>query len=172
MTVVSNVGPSEVLDTPMTATDCEAVLRRVCFGHLAFIRDGHADVRPIRYAYREDWVYFRADLSLRHVIARSPWLVLSVTELEDATHVSSVIVRGGCYETKNTGSVIGDAAAFQGIIALRDRVPSDRERAPRVRRSSIVFRLHVDELRGVRAFVPCPAAEPVLEALPEPTPGD
>ena len=156
MTAVSNVGPSEFLDTRMTATDCEAVLRRVCFGHLAFVRDGHADVRPIRYAYREDWVYFRADLSLRQIIARAPWLVLSVTELEDAMHVSSVIVRGGCYETEKTGSVLGDAAALQGIMELRDRVPANRERAPRVRRSSIVFRLHVDELRGVRAFVPCP----------------
>ncbi len=164
MTVVSNVGPSEFVDTRLTATDCEAVLRRVCFGHLAFVREGQADVRPIRYAYREDWVYFRADLSLRRVIARTPWLVLSVTELEDATHVASVIVRGGCYVTKNTGSVLGDAVAFQGIIELRDRVPSDRERAPRVRRSSTVFRLHVDELRGVRAFVPCPAGEPTYDA--------
>jgi nitroimidazol reductase NimA-like FMN-containing flavoprotein (pyridoxamine 5'-phosphate oxidase superfamily) len=157
MTAVSNVGPSEFLDTRMTATDCKAVLRRVCFGHLAFTQERHADVRPIRYTYRDDWVYFRADLSLRRVIARAPWLVLSVTEVEDETHVSSVIVRGGCYETKNTGSVVGDAAALQGIMELRDRAPVNRELAPRVRRSSIVFRLHVDELRGVRAFVPCPA---------------
>lgn len=164
MTAVPNVGPSNFLDTRMTLTDCQSVLRRVCFGHLAFARERHADVRPIRYAYREDWVYFRADLGLRRVIARAPWLVLSVTELQGPTHVSSVIVRGGCYETRHTGSALGDAAAWQGIMELRDRVGVRRALAPRVRRSSVVFRLHVDDVRGVRAFVPCPAGEPTHDA--------
>jgi nitroimidazol reductase NimA-like FMN-containing flavoprotein (pyridoxamine 5'-phosphate oxidase superfamily) len=164
MTAVPNVGPSEFLDTPMKTADCEAVLRRACFGHLAFAWERNADVRPIRYAYREDWVYFRADLSLRKIIAASPWLVLSVTEFQDRTRVSSVIVRGGCYETESTGTTFGDAAALQGIMELRDRAPVNPERAPRVRRTSTVFRLHVDELRGVTAFVPCPAGERLDDA--------
>ena len=42
-------------------------------------------------------------------------------------------------------------------MELRDRPAVGRERAPRVRRSSTVYRLHVDELRGITAFVPCPA---------------
>lgn len=159
MTAVSNVGPSAFLDRQMARADCEALLGRVCFGHLALARDGHADVRPIRYAYRDGWVYFRADLSLRKVIARNPWLVLSVTELEDPTCVSSVVVRGGCYETERTGTTLGDAAALAGIMELRDRAAASREPGPRVRRSSTVFRLHVDELRGVTALVPCPAGE-------------
>ena len=157
MTAPANVGPSDFLDTRMTAADCEAVLRRACFGHLAFAWERHADVRPIRYAYRDGWVYFRADRSLRKVIAASPWLVLSVTELQARTRVSSVIVRGGCYETEATGTLLGDAAALQGIMELRDRATVNPQRAPRARRSSTVFRLHVEELRGVTAFVPCPA---------------
>ena len=157
MTVSPNVGPSEFVDVPMKTADCEALLRRACFGHLAFASERHADVRPIRYVYREDWVYFRADPSLRKVIAASPWLVLSVTELQNPTHISSVIVRGGCYEAEATGSALGDAAALQGIMELRDSAPANLGRAPRVRRSSTVYRLHVDELRGVTAFVPCPA---------------
>ncbi|HXT17467.1 MAG TPA: pyridoxamine 5'-phosphate oxidase family protein [Gemmatimonadaceae bacterium] len=157
MTAAPNVGPSQFLDTPMTTAECEALLRRACFGHLAFSTGRHADVRPIRYAYREDWVYFRADVGLRKIIAASPWLLLSATELQDPTRVSSVIVRGGCYEAESTGSTLGDAVALQGIMELRDRASVNPRRAPRVRRSSTVFRLHVDELRGVTAFVPCPA---------------
>jgi nitroimidazol reductase NimA-like FMN-containing flavoprotein (pyridoxamine 5'-phosphate oxidase superfamily) len=157
MTVAPNVGPSEFLDTPMKTADCRAVLRRGCFGHLAFAWERHVEARPIRYAYREDWVYFRADLSLRKVIAASPWLLLSVTEQQSPTRVSSVIVRGGCYETEATGTTLGNAAALQGIMELRDRASAKPRRAPRVRRSSTVYRLHVDEVRGVTAFVPCPA---------------
>jgi len=157
MTEGPNVGPSEFLDTPMTEADCEAVLRRTCFGHLAFAWERHVDVRPIRFVYREGWVYFRADLSLRKVIAASPWLVLSVTSLQNPTRILSVIVRGGCYETKATGTALGDAAALQGIMELRDLAPANPRRVSRVRRSSTVYRLHVDELRGLTAFVPCPA---------------
>jgi len=107
--------------------------------------------------YREDWIYFRADVGLRRIIAATPWLVLSVTELQDPTRVSSVIVRGGCHEAEGTGSMLGDAAVLQGIMELRDRASVRPQRVPPVRRSSTVFCLHVDELRGVTAFVPCPA---------------
>lgn len=159
MRVNSNVGPLMSVDTQITRAECEVALRRVCFGHLAFVRAGHADVLPIRYAYLEGWVYFRADLNLRRIIAQSPWLALSVTELDSGNRVSSIIVRGGCYETEGTGTGAGDAAALRGIMELRDPTTTGRERKPRVRRSSIVFRLHVDELRGVSVSVPCPAGD-------------
>ena len=164
MTAAPNVGPSGILDTPMTRADCEAVLHRACFGHLAFAWERHADVRPIRYAYRNGWVYFRADRGLRTAIAASPWLVLSVTELQDPNRVSSVIARGGCHAAEKTGSGLGDAAALHGIMELRDRAPASPRRAPRVQRSSRVFRLHVDEVRGVTAFVPCSAGDRACDA--------
>jgi nitroimidazol reductase NimA-like FMN-containing flavoprotein (pyridoxamine 5'-phosphate oxidase superfamily) len=158
MPVPTNVGPSVAIDEQLSAADCLALLSRVCFAHLAFVQDGHANVLPIRYSYLDGWVYFRADLSLRGVITRNPWLVLSITERESATRVTSVIARGGCYETHATGTAASDAAALRGIMELRDRTTRDREARPHVRRSLTVFRLHVDELRGVSASVPCPAS--------------
>lgn len=165
MSATSNVGPAGFADTQMTVAGCEAVLRRACFGHVAFARGGHAEVRPIRYAFVDGWIYFRADVRLREVIARSPWLVLAVTELENATRVSSVIARGGCYEAEATGTALGDAAALAGIMELRDRARVGAERGPRVRRSSTVFRIHVDELHGVTAYVPCPPGERPYDAV-------
>lgn len=159
------VGPARSSDEHLTKEDCEAMLQRVCFGHLAFVRGGHADVLPIRYAFRDEWVYFRADRELREVIAQSPWLVLSVSEPQESMRLASVIVRGGCYEADGTGSAVRDAAALQGIIELRDRATVGPERQPRIRRSSTVFRLHVDEMRGITAFVPCPPGERPYDAL-------
>jgi len=165
MTATSNVGPAQFIDTQMPTAECEAVLARACFGHLAFVRQGQVDVRPTRYAYVDGWVYFRADIGLRKVIAASPWLALSVTQLEDATHVTSVVARGGCYETERTGTAVGDASAMDGIMELRDRPRTGPDRAPRVRRASTVFRLHVDDLRGITAAVPCPAGERPYDAV-------
>jgi len=147
-------------DESMSPKDCEALLRRACFGHVAFGRDGRVDVLPIQYAFLEGWVYFRADLGLREAIAHNPWLVLSVTEFQDTNWVSSVIVRGGCYQTEETGTAIGDAAARRGIMKLRDGATGGPERQPRIRRSSTVFRIHVDEMRGITAFVPRRARAP------------
>ena len=140
-------------DETMSPKDCEALLRRSCFGHLAFGRGGRVDILPIQYAFLEGWVYFRADLGLREAIVHNPWLVLSVTEVQDATSVSSVIVRGGCYQTEQTGTAIGDAAARRGIMKLRDRTTVGPERKSRIRRSSTVFRIHVDEMEGITTFV-------------------
>ena len=154
MTATSSVGPFESRDAQLPPVECEAVLQRACFGHLAFLWEGHADVQPIRYVWLDGWVYFRADRRLRKVIGHSPWLVRSVTELQDAMHISSVIVRGGCYETERTGTMLGDANALLGIVALRDPAGVGSEHGPRLRRSSTVFRLHVDEMRGLTVSLP------------------
>src|SRR5687767_13851042 len=96
--------PVRSADARLTKAGCVALLRRVCFGHLAFARQGHVDMVPVRYVFVEGWVYFRANRELRDRITRTPWLALSVTEPRNDTEITSVIVRGGCYETQHTGS--------------------------------------------------------------------
>lgn len=136
---------------------CRAVLERTCFGHLAFARNGHVDAVPIRFTFLEGWLYFRADAAMRTDIRHNRWAVMSVVDRLDATHFASVVARGACYATEDTGSPQGDAAALRGILRLRDRVPERNTGPRRDSRTSIVFRLHVDALCGSTTFVPCPA---------------
>lgn len=159
MSGTTNVGPVWSPDDTLTRSECEAVVERACFGHLSFARQGHADVVPIRYAFREGWIYFRADSDLRGVIAAAPWLALSVTESSDVDHLASVIVRGGCYGAQDTGSSVDDATAMKGLIELRDRPVAGVADDASSRRSSVVYRLHADEMRGLTVFVPCPAPD-------------
>ena len=161
-TISADPSPS---GTTLPAAECEALLGRVCFGHLAFARDGHVNALPTRYAFQDGWVYFRADAFLREVIGHNRWLVLSVTELRDETQYASVIVRGACYPTEETGSAESDAVSLRGIMELRDRPTVGRERPVDARRSLRVFRLHADEIRGVTTFVPCPAGDRAYDEL-------
>ena len=154
-----NVGPATSADEPLTKANCKAILARVCFGHLSFMTGGHVDVRPVRYAYRNDWVYFRASRELRGIIAQGPWFALSVTEFSEPTRVATIVVRGACYEADSVRSVAQNAEALAGIVELRDRAEIGSPRAPRIQRSSTVFRMHVDEMHGVRAHVPCPPGQ-------------
>lgn len=163
MTSRTNVGPSTTVDHQLSAAECEEVLARGCFGHIAFAQDGRVDVLPTRYAYLDSWAYFRADGALRDVIAAAPWLVLSVTEYRDSASVVSVVMRGGCYVTTRTGAASSDAAALRGIIELRDRA-SVAPTAAAVDRTSLVFRLHADDIVGIAATVPCPPGERAFDA--------
>jgi nitroimidazol reductase NimA-like FMN-containing flavoprotein (pyridoxamine 5'-phosphate oxidase superfamily) len=158
-TTTTNVPPLHSADELISRDECEAILRRTCFGHLSLIREGGVHVQPIRYAYVDGWVYFRADPAMRDVITHHPWVVISVNELRDVTHVGSVIVRGGCYATEDTGSSASDAAAMRGIIELRDRATVGRSAKARTERTSTVFRVHAEEMQGTIVFVPCPAGE-------------
>lgn len=156
--------PPTTLSAPMsgyavlTTSDATNVLARVCFGHLAFSRGRQVGVLPVRYALQEGWVYFRASPALRQIISRSPWVCISATELQDRTRYASVVVRGGCYPTEETGSTGGDAQALRGVVALRDRARVGPRTRPR-QRTLAVFRLHIEEIQGSITLVPCPAGE-------------
>lgn len=160
----TTVGPANSADAILTQAACEAILARTCFGHLSFIRARHAEVVPVRYAFVDGWVYFRADSRMRDVIRANPWLSLSVTECSAPSQVSSVIVRGGCYETHDTGSPDSDASALRGIRQLRDRTAVGPRQIGRVPRTSTVFRIHEDHVRGIRTLVPCPAGDRPYDA--------
>ena len=143
----------------LSTDQCLEILGRVCFGHLAFARGRHIGVLPVRYALEDGWVYFRAETALRESIARSPWLCLSITELHDESLHTSVVVRGGCYATEDTGSAESDAASLRGIVALRDRARVGPRTTGRQYRSLGVFRMRVEELEGSVTLVPCPAGQ-------------
>jgi nitroimidazol reductase NimA-like FMN-containing flavoprotein (pyridoxamine 5'-phosphate oxidase superfamily) len=148
---------AEVSPRPnLTADECRAVLERVAFAHLAFTRNSHVEALPIRFAFVEGWLYFRANSVLRAAIAQNAWVVVTITDTLDPTCVASVIARGACYATDHTGSASGDAAALRGIMRLRDPAPV-APRTSRAQRTSIVFRMHVDQLRGSRTIGLSPA---------------
>jgi nitroimidazol reductase NimA-like FMN-containing flavoprotein (pyridoxamine 5'-phosphate oxidase superfamily) len=149
----------------LTTDECKALLGRVAFGHIAFTRSSHVEALPIRFAFVEGWMYFRANSGLRAAIAQNPWVVFVVVDLLDPLRVSSVIARGTCYATEQTGSATEDAAALRGIMQLRDPAP-DAARTNRAGRTSIVFRMHVDQLRGYTSLDVAPANR--LVDSPEP----
>jgi nitroimidazol reductase NimA-like FMN-containing flavoprotein (pyridoxamine 5'-phosphate oxidase superfamily) len=158
MSSTMNAPPPQVTGD-LTRSQCDVILQRTCFGHLAVVQPDRVDLLPVRFACSDGWIYFRADESLSGAIARNPWLALSVTELRDPTHFHSVIVRGGCHPTVATGSAAGDEKALRGIRALRDRSRVGRSAPQHVPRTLIVYRLHTDEVRGTSTFVPCPAGD-------------
>lgn len=154
--MTSATGLAPALDARrLSRKQCVAMLERSCFAHLAFVRRTHADVVPIRVAFSEGWLYFRADRELKETIGHNAWVAITVSERVSSTRFASVVVRGTCYATENTGSRGGDAAAFRGIMKLRDRAPATAAQMRRMERTLVILRVRVEELRGTLSVVPC-----------------
>jgi hypothetical protein len=131
------------------------VLARTCFGSLAYNDHGRIAATPIRLVFVEGWLYFAAAGELRRAIASDSWAVISVSDVLDAQHVASVVVRGHCVEAQHTGSERSDAAALRGIVRLRDREPAAAGQLRRRSRTHSVLRLRVDQPRGATTRLPC-----------------
>ncbi|HXD48728.1 MAG TPA: pyridoxamine 5'-phosphate oxidase family protein [Gemmatimonadaceae bacterium] len=142
-----------------TASACAELLEHNCFGHLVLARGTHVDAVPIRYVFADGWLYFGAASSLRTAIDHNVWVALAVALPTERGRWVSVVARGACYATEHTGTAVADAAALRGIIRLRKQGPSTSGGAHRKTRSSIIFRMHVEELRGRMVRAPCPPAE-------------
>jgi nitroimidazol reductase NimA-like FMN-containing flavoprotein (pyridoxamine 5'-phosphate oxidase superfamily) len=142
-----------------TAGACAEWLEHNCFGHLVLARGTHVDAVPIRYVFVDRWLYFGAASSLRKAIDHNVWVALAVAVPTEPGRWVSVVARGACYATEHTGTAVADAAALRGIIRLRKQGPSTSGGAHRKTRSSIIFRMHVEELRGRMVRAPCPPAE-------------
>lgn len=151
---ISTIAEVSPLPQLLSGDDCRAALARSRFGHLAFTRNSHVEAMPVRFAFVDGWVYFRANGALRSAIASNPWVVVSIAETRDPTTIHTVVARGACYATERTGSASQDAAAMRGIMQLRDPQPVGESRTGKAERASIVFRMHVDHLRGYRTFCP------------------
>lgn len=134
------------------------MLERNCFGHLVLARGTHVDAVPIRYAFADGWLYFGARPSLRKAIDRNVWVALAVATRLGDERWASVVARGACYATEGTGTVTGDAAALRGIVQLREQ-GSSPSAAQRTDRTAVIFRMHVEEVRGGIVKAPCPAEE-------------
>jgi len=117
------------------------------------------DAVPIRFTFLDGWLYFGADAALRKEVGHNVWVAVAVAAPAQSDRWVSVVARGTCYATEHTGTAAVDAAAQRGIVRLREQAGAPRPGTRRAARTSVVFRMHVEEMRGRMIDAPCPPAE-------------
>lgn len=142
-----------------TAAACAAFLEEHCFGHLVLARGTQVDAVPIRFTFLDGWLYFGADAALRDEVGHNVWVAVAVAAPAEHDRWASVVVRGTCYATENTGTAAVDAAALRGIVRLREQAGEPVPSGHRAPRASVVFRMHVEDLRGRMIAAPCPPGD-------------
>lgn len=119
-------------------------------GRIAFAHRGHVNIAPMLYVFVDGWLYARADAAMRAAIRRNRWVAVEVAEVRGVSDWQSVVVRGACYSTTEGRSTADDAMA-DGIAHLRSKVPEISRRGSAVRLRTAIYRVHVDEVTGLRA---------------------
>jgi nitroimidazol reductase NimA-like FMN-containing flavoprotein (pyridoxamine 5'-phosphate oxidase superfamily) len=155
----SRVRPPARRASTFTAAACAAFLDQHCFGHLVLARGTHVDAVPIRFAFLDGWLYFGANAALRNEVGRNVWVAVAVAAPMQRDRWASIVARGTCYATEHTGTAAVDAAALRGIVRLREQAGAAKPGAHRAARTSVVFRMHVEEMHGRMIDAPCPAAK-------------
>ena len=117
------------------------------------------DAVPIRFTFLDGWLYFGANAALRKEVGHNVWVAVAVAAPTKRDRWASVVARGTCYATEHTGTAAVDAAALRGIVQLREQAGEAKPGAHRAARTSVVFRMHVEEMHGRMIDAPCPPAE-------------
>lgn len=79
----------------MNGAECDEVLKRVGYGHLACARNNQPYVVPIHYAYDKPTIYiYTTEGKKAEIIRVNPQICLQVEDVEDNENWKSVIVIG------------------------------------------------------------------------------
>jgi nitroimidazol reductase NimA-like FMN-containing flavoprotein (pyridoxamine 5'-phosphate oxidase superfamily) len=141
--------PAAVLRA-LSPRQCEALLARNMVGRIAFAHRGQVNIAPMLYVFADGLLYARADAAMRTAIRHNRWVAVEVAEVKGVSDWQSVVVRGACYST-TAGRTTADAAIPDAIAHLRSKVPEMSRPGSTARFQTAIYRVHVDELTGIRA---------------------
>jgi uncharacterized protein len=136
--------------TRLTARQCRTLLRRHGFGRLAYTFKDRVDIEPIGYVLDGEWLYGRTSRGTKMVqLKHNPWVAFEIDDVDGPFDWRSVVVHGTVYFLNPGGEEHADFPRAVTLFRRWDRrVLESDDPAPE---RTIFFRIHLDEVTGVRA---------------------
>lgn len=133
----------------LTRVECDAVLERNHVGRVAFSFHDHVDIEPLHYVYAEGWLHGRTAPGGKIAILRHhPWVAFEVDEVEGLFDWRSVVVHGAVYLPDVDGSPADRQAHAATLAHLRRFVPETLAAGDPTPARLLLFRIHLDDVRG------------------------
>jgi nitroimidazol reductase NimA-like FMN-containing flavoprotein (pyridoxamine 5'-phosphate oxidase superfamily) len=131
----------------LSRSDCEALLARHHVGRIAFSFKDRVDIEPISYVFRDGWLYGRTSEGAKlTTVEHSRWVALEVDEVDGPFEWRSVVVHGALYRL--SPDVSTEEEIERAIRLLRGALPEMGTEADPAPFRKVLFRIHVDEIRG------------------------
>lgn len=138
--------------TELNRDEIDALLHRNVVGRIAYSHHDRVDIEPIHYVYSNGWIYGRTSRGTKlATIAHHRWVAFEVDEFEDIFHWESVVIHGAFYLIEPQ---FGGKENHEYVVArdlLKKIVPKTLSAGDPVSFRNVVFRIHVDAVRGRRA---------------------
>jgi len=143
----------------MPLQQCRDLLERVGFGRLACARENQPYIVPTYFAYEPDpdHLYGFATMGRKIEWMRlNPLVCVEADEMLNPQNWASVIALGRYEELSNTPEFSKERNHAQSLLAKRSLwwqpgYAASRARGRRNAASAILYRIHVEEMTGVRA---------------------
>lgn len=136
----------------LSPEECEALLAVNHVGRLAFSFKDRTDIEPIHYAFDNGWIFGRtAEGSKLETIGHHPYVAFEVDEVHDTFDWRSVVAHGTVYVLESAGGSTEAAEYARAVELLRRFLPKTLKAGDPVPFRTVMFGIHVDEMRGREA---------------------
>jgi uncharacterized protein len=141
----------------MAPQECRDLLARLSFGHLACVRANQPYIVPIYFAYKSELLYGFATVGRKIEWMRvNPFVCVQADEVLNQTNWASVVVLGRYEELRETPEYAKERHEAQHLLGKRwlwwqPAYAASQARGRRKPAAPILYRIHIDELTGLRA---------------------
>jgi nitroimidazol reductase NimA-like FMN-containing flavoprotein (pyridoxamine 5'-phosphate oxidase superfamily) len=128
---------------------CRTVLRRNRVGRLAYMNGRMLDIEPIGYAMAGDWVFARSAPGAKlAALARKPYAVFEVDEVDGPFDWRSVVAHGTVYRLSPEGSALQRREYQRAVRAIQRLSPKAFRKDDPVPDREIVYGMRIHQIDG------------------------
>jgi nitroimidazol reductase NimA-like FMN-containing flavoprotein (pyridoxamine 5'-phosphate oxidase superfamily) len=133
----------------LTADEMHALLARNHVGRIAFSYHDRVDIRPIHYAYADNWLYGRTSPSDKLVtLSHNQWVAFEVDEVRGPFDWQSVVAHGSFYRLTDESAPQNLEQRVEALKLIRSFAPETLRETDPVPFRTELFAIAIDKLTG------------------------
>lgn len=133
----------------LSREEIDTFLQRHSHGRIAYSFRDRVDIEPIHYVWRAPWLYGRTTPGAKLTTwQRNPWVAFEVDEVRNTFDWTSVVAKGTVYLVGEEATAHAADTFADVVDQLRRLVPTTFTPDDPVPEREVLFRVHVDEIRG------------------------
>lgn len=133
----------------LTSQEMRDILARNHVGRLAFSFQDRVDIRPVHYAYSDNWLFGRTSPSEKLVtLKHNQWVAFEVDEVRGPFDWQSVLAHGSFYHLTDDGTPQHRETRAEALKLLREFIPETLRGTDPVPFRTELFGIAIDNLTG------------------------
>ena len=139
----------EVTIRELTSDEMHSILARNHVGRIAYSFRDRVDIRPISYAYSDNWIFGRTSQSDKlHVMRHNQWVAFEVDEVHGPFDWVSVVAHGSFYRLSDETMPQSIELRDEALKHIRSFAPAALRGTDPVPFRTELFAIALDKITG------------------------